>query len=174
MAFQYAYSLDAGDVAVIKDFPLDTVANYKTGAGTNDHKKGDLVFLSAGLARRVTAATATGTSLGVSEGGEFTGLVAQGQPYAATNAAITSDSISATKFPNGITKVRPDKAAVYRVPVNQAGAKQTADNADIGKALNIILDAAGDQKVDLNLTTVPHVKVVDYSKDGKTVFVTLV
>jgi hypothetical protein len=52
--------------ANIKDYAFDTVANYKVtaGAGTNDMKKGDLVFLSSGLVRRAVAATATGTSFG--------------------------------------------------------------------------------------------------------------
>lgn len=171
MAFQFAYSLIGDGTTVVKDYPLDTAGNY----GTGGVKKGDLVFLSSGLLRKTLAATATGTSLGVLEGQEFLGLVAQGQPYAATNASLIANAVDTTKNPNGVGKVRPDKAtSVYKVPVRQAGAKQTADNTDIGKALNIILDGNNDQQVDLNLTTVPHVKVVDYTPDGKYVFVTIV
>jgi hypothetical protein len=49
MAFQYAYALDGSSTSNIKDYALDTAANYKSGAGTNDLKKGDLVVLAAGL-----------------------------------------------------------------------------------------------------------------------------
>lgn len=175
MAFVFAYSLDGNHTNAIKDYPLDTAANYNTGAGTNGVKKGDLVFLSGGQLRRATAATATGTGLGIIEGQEFLGLVGAGQPYAATNSSFTAETVASNKYPNGVGKVRIDKSAsVYRVPVNQAGATQTAANSHIGASFNIILDAAGDQKVDLNLTTVPTVKVIDRSPDGKAVFVTLV
>jgi hypothetical protein len=175
MAFVYAYSMDGEGTNVIKDYSLDTVANYKTGAGTNDMKKGDLVFLTAGLLRRAIATTGTGTALGVIEGGEFLGLVGQGQPYAATNASFTSVALNTTKNPNGVGKVRADKSScVYKVPVNQAGAIQTCTNTQVGTTFNIILDAAGNQSVDLNLSTAAHVKVVDYTPDGKSVFVTLV
>lgn len=168
MAFQYAYALDGTASSNIKDIPLDTTANYKTGAGTNDMKKGDLIFLSAGLARRATAATPTGTLLGVVEGGEFTGLA--GAPYTAVNSAFTASITSATKFPNGMCKAHMDKVNVYRVPVNSG----TITNANLGVAYNIILDAAGDQKLDITLTTVPACKVIDYTPDGKTAFVTIV
>lgn len=173
MAFQFAYSLDSNPNSIAKDFPLDTVANYKVtvGAGTNDAKKGDLVFQSGGLLRRSVAAT--GACLGVMEGIGYFGLVAQGQPYAATNTSFTSEGIDATLNPNGLGKVRIDKGAVYRVPVNQASGTITATNAHFGNSYQIINNAAGDQTVDLNLTTTPSVKVIDRSTDGKTVFVTL-
>jgi hypothetical protein len=172
MAFTFAYTLDGSTTSVVKDMPLDTVANYKTGAGTGDAKRGDLVFTSSGQLRRSIATT--GTAYGVLEGQEFLGLVAQGQPYAATNSSYTAEAVASTKYPNGVGKVRIDKAAVYKVPVNQGGATQTATNANINVSYAIILDAAGDQKVDLNTTTTPAVKVIDYTKDGKSVFVTLV
>lgn len=172
MAFQFAYALDSNPNSVVKDFPMDTLVNYKASAGTGDAKKGDLVFQSAGLLRRGIATT--GTSLGVLEGQEFLGLVAAGQPYAATNSSFTASAIDVAKNPNGVGKVRVDKGAVYRVPVNQAGATQTATNAHIGQLYTIALDAAGDQKVDLNVQTTPAVKVIDRSNDGKTLFVTLV
>lgn len=168
MAFQHAYSLAGDSTTVVKDYPLDTTANY----GTGGVKKGDLVFLSSGKLRKVLAATATGTSLGVLEGQEFLGLVAQGQPFAATNASFTADATNATKNPNGVGKVRPDKAiAVYKVPVKSG---QSALPANIGMSYNIFVDANGDQQADLSLVTVPHVKIVDYTPDGKFVFVTLV
>lgn len=169
MAFQYAYTLDGGDTPVVKDFPLDTAANYKTGAGTNDFKKGDLVFQSAGLLRRNVVTT--GAALGVVEGGEFTGLVAPGQPYAAAKAGFIDSATDATRYPNGVGKVRVDKACVYRVPVK---AGLTATNANLGLSYAISLDAAGDQTVDIATATTPAVKVLERSADGKTVFVTLV
>lgn len=168
MAFQFAYALNGDGTGVIKDFPLDTLANYGTGGA----KKGDLVFLSGGKLRRTLAATATGTSAGILEGQEFTGLVAQGQPYAAANSSFVADATNATKNPNGVGKVRFDKtASVYKVPVK---AGQTAAPANIGLSYNIFVDANNDQQADLSLTTVPHVKVVDYTTDGKFVFVTIV
>lgn len=171
MAFQFAYTL-AGDSGIaLKDLPLDTIANYKTGAGTGDMKKGDLVFQSAGLLRRAIATT--GAAVGVVDGGEFTGLVAQGQPYAATNASFTSELTDVAASPNGMAKVRMDKSVVYRVPVQQTGTT-TATNAHLGQNYTIALDAAGDQTVDLDVQTTPCVKVIDRSPDGKTVFVTLI
>lgn len=171
MAFEFAYSLDATVTAVVKDLPLDTAANYKT-SGTNGVTKGDLVFQSSGLLRRNGATT--GAGVGVLEGQEFVGLVAAGQPYAATNTSFTASAIDTTKNPNGVGKVRMDKAAVYRVPVYQSGAVQTAANTHLGLSYALGIDAAGDQKIDLNTVANASVKVVDYSKDGKTVFVTLV
>lgn len=175
MAFQFAYSLDSEATNIIKDLPLDTAANYKVtaGAGTNDVKKGDLVFQNAGLLRR--NGTATGAGIGVIEGQEFTGLVAAGQPYAAVNSSFIASATDVTRYPNGVGKVRIDKSAsVYRVPVLQSGAKQTATNAELGGTFCLGLTAAGDQQVDLNTTTTPAVKVLDRSADGKTLFVTLI
>ena len=169
MAFVFAYSLDGNHANIIKDYPFDTLANYKTGAGTNGAKKGDLVFLNAGKLRRNVVTT--GAALGVLEGQEFTGLVAQGQPYAATNSSFTAESVATTKYVDGVGKVRIDKSSVYRVPV-KTGA--TASVANIGGSYAISLDAAGDQSVDIAVTTTPAVKVLDITPDGKTLFVTLV
>lgn len=172
MAFQFAYSLD-GDVPVAKDFPLDTAVNYNTGAGTNNVKKGDLVIQTSGLLRRAVAASA-GAVIGIVEGTEFTGLIAQGQPMAAVNSSFTASAIDTTKNPNGVAKVTNDKpTAVFRVPVSQASGTITLTSAMIGSSYQIILDAAGDQTVNLNLTATPCVKILDFSKDGKTAFVTL-
>lgn len=173
MAFQFAYSLDSNPTPVIKDLPLDTATNYKTSAGTNGVTKGDLVFYSSGLLRRSIATTGSATVAGVLEGGEFTGLVAQGQPYAATKAGFMDSATDTTRYPNGVGKVALDKAAVYRVKVSTAGAVDVATNAHIGQSYTIALDAAGDQTVDLNVQTTPCVKVVDRSADGTVVFVTL-
>jgi hypothetical protein len=170
MAFTFAYDLTGDGTSVGKDFPLDTAGNY----GTGGVKKGDLVFLSSGLLRKAQAATATGTALGVLEGQEFLGLT-QGSPYAAANASFIANAINTTKNPNGVGKVRNNKAtSVFKVPVRQAGAVQTATNTHLGSNYNIILDANNDQQVDLNLQTAAHVKIVDYTPDGKYVFVTLV
>lgn len=172
MAFVYAYSLDGDAAGVVKDYAMDTSTNYINGSGsTVAPNKGDLVFLNAGLVRKAVAATASGSAIGVAEGGEFIGLVAQGQPYAATNSSFTASSINTTKNPNGVVKVRNDKAAmVFKVPVNSG----SAANANIGVAYGIAVTGTGDQKVDLTNTTTTHVKVVDYTPDGSYVFVTLV
>lgn len=173
MAFVFAYALDGNHANVIKDAPLDTLVGYKTGAGTNGVTKGDLVFQSAGLLRRNVVTT--GAAFGVLEGEEFTGLIAAGQPYAAVKSSFTDAATDVVQNPNGVGKVRIDKtASVYRVPVAQTGAVQTATNAHLGATFAINLDAAGDQKVDLNVTTTPAVKVLERSADGKTLFVTLV
>jgi hypothetical protein len=168
MAFQFAYDLTGDGTTVAKDFSLDTAGNY----GTGGLKKGDLVFLNAGLVRKTLAATTTGTSIGVAEGGEFTGLIAQGQPYAAVNSSFTASSINTTKNPNGVVKVRNNKAtSVFKVPVKSG---QTAATANVGSTYNVFVDANNDQQTDLSLQTVPHVKVIDFTADGKFVFVTLV
>lgn len=170
MAFQYAYSLDGDGTNVVKDYPMDTVANFPLAKQT----KGTLVKLVSGLLQPVGAAG--GSGIGVFEGGEFIGLVASGQPYAATtaNAGVLPNAINTTKNPNGVGKVRNDKtAAVFKVPVRQAGVTQTAANANIGVQYAIILNG-NDQQVDLNTTTTPSVTILDYTPDGKNVFVTLV
>lgn len=169
MAFQYAYTLDGGDSPNVKDLPLDTLGNY----GTGGQKKGDLVLQSSGLLRRV--GTAGGAGVGVLEAGEFTGLVAQGQPYAATNTAQIASVVDTTRYPNGMGKVRSDKACVYKVPVYQGGATQTATNAHLSNSYAIQTNGTtGDQSVDLNVTATPSVKILDRTADGKFVFVTLV
>lgn len=168
MAFVYAYTLGS---CVVKDFPLDTAANYKASAGTNGVTKGDLVFQSGGLLRRAIATTGSSV-LGVVEGTEFTGLVASGQPYAATKSSFTDAATDTAQNPNGVGKVRIDKDVVYKVPVQQTGTI-TATNAHIGGSYTIALDAAGDQTVDLDVQTTPCVKVVERSADGKFVWVTL-
>lgn len=169
MAFEFAYSLNGNLASLVKDLPLDTLTNYQNGTGTNGVKRGDLVFLNNGLVRR-TGAT-TGQAVGVVQGKEFMGLVAQGQEYAATNSSFTAEALNTTKYPNGVVKVSMDHDAVYRVPVKSS---QTATNANIGKSYGIAVDAKGDQTVDLTNTTQTVVKVIDISKDGKTVFVKLV
>lgn len=165
--FEFAYSLDGNNAVPVVDLALDTAANYKT-AGTNGVTKGDLVFLNAGLLRRTNDAV-TPKASGVLEGTEFVGLVAQGQPYAATNASLTASAIGA-QFPNGVGKVRRDISAVYRVALVTG---QTATNANIGASYGIAVDAAGNQVVDLTEATNLLVKVEGISKDGKKVFVTI-
>jgi hypothetical protein len=123
--------------------------------------------------RRSIATTGSATVAGVLEGGEFLGLVASGQPYAATKSSFLDSASDTSRYPNGVGKVRVDKAAVYRVAVNTAGATDFATNAHIGQSYTIALDAAGDQTVDLNVQTTPCVKVIDRSADGTVVFVTL-
>ena len=172
MAFQFAYALNGDGTGVVKDFPLDTVANYGNGGA----KKGDLVINSSGLLRRAGITSTVASVVGVLEGQEFLGLVAKGPPYAATNSSFTADAVDTSKNPNGVGKVRFDKtASVYKVPVAQSGAKQTATNADINGQFAIAI-VNGDQQVDLNNTagSTLLVKVIDFTTDGKYVFVTLV
>ena len=106
MAFEFAYSLNGNLAPVVKDLPLDTLTNYQNGTGTNGVKRGDLVFLNNGLVRR-TGAT-TGQAVGVVQGKEFMGLVAQGQEYAAANSSFTAEALNTTKYPNGVVKVNMD------------------------------------------------------------------
>jgi hypothetical protein len=167
MAFQFAYTLDGEAASPVKDFALDTAGNY----GTGGVKKGDLVFLSGGLVRKVQAATVANSGLGVIEGQEFLGLVAPGQPYAATNTSFTAQAINTTKNPNGVGKVRADKTSVvYKVPVKSG---QTAATTNVGTAYGIALDGNNDQSVDLTVTATAQAKVIDYTTDGKFVYVTL-
>jgi hypothetical protein len=167
MAFQFAYTLDGEAASPVKDFALDTAGNY----GTGGVKKGDLVFLSGGLVRKVQAATVANSGLGVIEGQEFVGLVAPGQPYAATNTSFTAQAINTTKNPNGVGKVRADKTSVvYKVPVKSG---QTAATVNVGTAYGIALDGNNDQSVDLTVTATAQAKVIDYTTDGKFVYVTL-
>jgi hypothetical protein len=167
MAFQFAYTLDGEAASPVKDFALDTAGNY----GTGGVKKGDLVFLSGGLVRKVQAATVANSGLGVIEGQEFLGLVASGQPYAATNTSFTAQAINTTKNPNGVGKVRADKSSVvYKVPVKSG---QTAATVNVGVGYGIALDGNNDQSIDLTVTATAQAKVIDYTTDGKFVYVTL-
>ena len=168
MGFSFAYAL--GSVtSEVRDYPLDTLTNYQNGVGTNGPTQGDLVFLEAGKLQRTVNETGA-KGIGVLEGVEFLGLIAQGQPYAATDASITADAIDKTKNPNGVGKVRIYENVVFSVPVKDG---QTAATANIGVAYGISQDAEGEQILDLTNTTNTIAKVVDFSKDGKTAFVTI-
>lgn len=171
MAFEFAYSLDGSHVSSIKDFAADTATNYKNGVGTNGVTKGDLVYLdtTTGLVRR-TINQASPKASGVVEGTEFTGLVAAGQPYVATNASVTASATNTTRYPNGVVKLRTESDSVYRVPVKSG---QSASAAIVGKAYGISQDATGDQSVDLTQTTNTVVKVLDYDAAKNAVFVIL-
>lgn len=166
MAFSFAYSLDGSAVSNVKDFALDTVANYQAGSGTNGYKRGDLVALSA--AGKITRANAASTkAIGVVEGFEFTGLVAQGQPYAAVRSSFNDSAQDTTKYPNGVVKVRVESDSVFRLPISG-----TASSVIIGQAYAIILDAAGDQKLNQASQANPLVKVIDVDVANAWAFVT--
>lgn len=156
MAFEYLYSLDGTIAPVVNDFALDTLSNYQNTTGTNGVKRGDLVFIDAtsGLIKRSKAGAGV-LATGVLEGQEFMGLVAAGQPYAATQASFTAEAINVTKNPNGVGKVNIDKMTVYKVP---ASAAVTA--AHLGKVYGILNAASGDQSVNLADTTNTCVKVI--------------
>jgi hypothetical protein len=165
MAFQMAYSLDGSGISSIQDFALNTVALYQASAGTNGYKKGDLVALDAtGKIIRVNAGSTK--AIGVVEGFEFLGLVAQGQPYAATRASFNDSAQDTTKFPNGVCKVRVETDTVYRVPY-------TGGVPVVGTAYAIVLDAAGDQKLNTASVVNPLVKVVDVDTTTANAYVTM-
>lgn len=183
MAFEYAYSLDASAVSNIKDFPLDTTGTASTGfnigftgltGGATAYypRKGDLVFLNAGLLRKSYNLVSPKAN-GVIEGFEFTGL-GQGptgsQPfdYSAKNASFTADVTSTTKYANGLAKVRVETDSVYRVPLK---AGQTATVAMIGGSYGIFTDTiTGDQTVDNTQTVNVVVKIVDVDLKTNNVF----
>jgi hypothetical protein len=167
MAFSFAYSLDGSGISSIQDFALNTVALYQSGSGTNGYKKGDLVALDA-TGKVIRANAASTKAIGVVEGFEFLGLVASGQPYAATRASFNDSSQDTTKYPNGVVKVRVETDTVYRLPISG-----TASSVIVGAAYNIILDAAGDQKLNQALQTVPLVKVVDVDVPNAIAYVTM-
>jgi hypothetical protein len=172
MAFELAYSLGGNVISTVKDLPLDTAANYGTVAPT----KGDLVVQASGLLRRAAVDSTAASVMGILVGKEFTGLVAAGQPYAATKSSFTDEATNATLNPNGVGKVAMSKSLVYRVPVWQGGATDAATNAHIGSTFAIAVDeTTEDQTVDLNNTSgsTKLVQLVAKSPDGKTVFVTL-
>lgn len=165
----FAYGLDGDSSNSIKDLPLDTLVNYQNAVGSNGYKKGDLVYLNAGLLRRSKDIATPPKAIGILEGLEFLGMVGQGQPYAATNASVTADAVNTTKYPNGVGKVRIYNDAVYRIPLKAA---QTATNANIGVSYGIFQNATtGDQQLDLTNTANPQLKVVGFS--GNNAFVLL-
>lgn len=169
MAFEFVYNLEGDTDSAVMDYPLDTLANYQNAVGTNGVTKGDLVVITAGLLKRVKDVV-TPKASGVLEGTEFVGLVAQGQPYAATNTSFTASAVNSTLFPNGVGKIRREPQSVFRVPVK---AGQTAANANIGGSYGIFQDAAGDQTIDLTSVTNVLVKVEGFTPDGKKVYVTI-
>lgn len=163
MAFVFAYSLDSNAAQAIVDLPLDTAGNFAVAQQT----KGSLVKSVSGLLQKCgTGAAGTG-AVGVLEGGEFTGLVAQGQPYAATNASQIASATDTTAFPNGVGKVRMDKAAVYKVKASAA-----VTNANIGASYGITLTGS-DQTVNIADTTNLAVKVVQVDIPNQYVYVTI-
>lgn len=176
MGLEFAYSLDGSDAMEIKDFALDTwavaAAGYNQGITGNSAapKKGDAVYLSGGKLRRAADA-ASQKVLGIIEGFEFVGL---GGPATATNpidnsaawASFNASVTDATRYPNGVAKVRTANNAVYRIPV-----ATTAGLANIGVAYGITVAATGDQTLDLTETTNTVFKVVDYAPGGKIAYV---
>lgn len=107
MAFTYAYSTTDEDI-VVKDFALAAGASVA---------KGDVVVLNG--SGQVAASGNNPTSvLGVLVDLSFTGLVASGQPYAATT--VTNNSQNST-----LAKVRISPTAVYRVPLKSGATAPT-------------------------------------------------
>lgn len=155
---EFAYSLDGG-IGIVKDFALS--AGYNATVA----KKGELVYVDSATGYPVKVVAASTKCTGALEGVEFTGLVAQGQPYAATNASKTA---SVTGAANGIGKVRIGREAVYRVPV-KSGATLTV--ANIGTTAGVLVDGNGVQTIDTAAVGKP-LTIVDISPDGKTAFVT--
>lgn len=154
MAFQYAYDLSDESV-VVKDFIADS--------GFTGGKRGDVVVLNA--SGNVAAAGNNPTTvLGVYEGGEFKGLVASGQPYAATT--VTQNNLSQNTY----AKVRVSPTAVYRVPLKAAASAPvigTAYGCTSGTAptgSNAVIDTA-------NTSTGAIFEVVAYDSATSNCFV---
>lgn len=166
--FVYSYTLPGDATSVVVDLPLDTLTNYKNAVGTNGYTKGDAVTTAAGLLKRSKDGATPPKITGVLEGIEFLGL-ADGGTYAATNASFNASAIDPVAFPNGVGKVRMDSNAVYRVPVRTG----VAANANLQVSYGLFQDATGDQTVDLANVANAQVKVIGFTKDGKSVFVTL-
>jgi hypothetical protein len=152
MAFVYAYSLSDEEV-VIKDFPL---------AAGQTPARGDLVILNG--SGQVTASGNNPTTvLGCFESQNFQGLVASGQPFAATT--VTQNSQSTTT-----AKVRVSPTAVYRVPLKTAaaaptiGTKYGCASGTAPSGANAVIDTA-------NTATGAIYQVVDYDSVAKNCFV---
>lgn len=132
---EFAYSLNGS--LVVKDFEID--------AAYTSPKRGDFVVINgSGKIAKTVAGTGTAIS-GVLEGQEFTGLVAQGQPYAATNTYPLADAAK-----RSIVKVRVGKEAVYRIPKGNVAA------ANIGATVGFDANGAGD-----TAATAKPLKVLD-------------
>lgn len=173
---EFAYALDAGNASEIKDFPLDSWAT--TAVGYNQGitgvsaapKKGDLVYLNAGKLRRAYDAASL-KGIGIVEGFEYVGIGgpatgANPVDSSVANASFIASVTDATRYPNGIAKVRVANQAVYRIPASGA-----LSNANVGVAYGLTVSAAGDQTLDLTETTNTYFKVVDFK--GTTAYVTL-
>lgn len=164
MAFLFAYTLTGDSANVIKDVPVDTAGNFAVA----NRKKGTLVKMVAGLAQAAGTGAAGVGGIGVMEGEEFTGLIAQGQPYAAKNTSFTASITDTTAFPNGMVKVRMDKTSVYKVKGSVAAA-----NSHIGGQYGITL-TAGDQTVNIADTTNKVVTVVGVDIPNNWLYVTII
>ena len=164
MSFIFAYTLDGDSTGVVKDYPLDTIGNFPVAG----QLKGTLVKLASGLLQRCgTGAAGTG-GIGVMEGIEFTGLIAQGQPYAAKNTSFTASITDTTRYANGMGKVRIDKtSAVYKVKASAA-----VTNSHVGGKYGITLTGT-DQIVNLADTTNQAVTVVDIDIPNQSLYVTI-
>lgn len=135
---EFAYSTDGG-MGIVKDYLAS--ASYSAAIA----KKGEFVDLDAsGFPRKASGTTTLIT--GIVEAIEFTGLVAQGQPHAATNASRTAQASGAA---NGVLKVRLGKEVVYRLPRGNAtathiglavglDANHAVATAAVGKPLRIV------------------------------------
>lgn len=154
MGFVYAYDL-SDETVIVKDFIAD--AAFTTG------KRGDIVVLNAS-GNVVAAGNNPTTVLGVYEGGNFQGLVASGQPYAATT--VTQNTLSQ----NNISKVRVSPTAVYRVPLKAAatapviGSKYGCASGTAPAGATAVIDTA-------NTATGAIFEVVAYDAANTNVFV---
>lgn len=102
MSFVFAYNLNGDSSVNIKDYPI---------ASGYTPKRGDLVYLD-GTGALNACAVNTATALGVVSDTNFTGLIASGQPYAASTVTGVVGGNGAKKG-----KVYLDASIVYRVPV---------------------------------------------------------
>lgn len=105
MAFTYAYNLNGVSPVVIKDFAI--AAGYTP-------KRGDLVYLD-GTGKLNATAVNTASALGVISDSSFVGIIASGQPYAASTITGVAGGDGTKKG-----KVMLDASAVYRVVASAA------------------------------------------------------
>lgn len=153
MAFSFAYDL-SDEALVIKDFILSS--GYTPARGDN-------VVLNASGQLVAPAANAT-TVLGVYMGGSFQGLVAAGQPYAATTVTQNDESV------NTYGKVMSAPTAVWRVPL-KSGAATPVVGTKYGVASGVAPTGANAVIDTANTATGAIYQVVDYDSVAQNCFV---
>lgn len=156
MAFTFAYDL-SDESMTVKDYVLSS--GYTPA-------KGDNIVLNAS-GQLVAPAANAATILGVFEGGAFQGLVASGQPYAATTVTQNEEST------NNYGKVRVAQATtVWKVPLKSGAAAPTI-GVKYGCASGVAPTGANAVIDTSNTATGAIYQVVDYNSTTQQCFVTI-